>query len=364
MTTVERHALLAAVKDCASASATAPDQHKGAVTLVTGGGHLRVEGVSTEAASRHSVAVTGRGSVAVAVDGRKLSAVLSRWPSDVVELSEVGRQLQIGEGSTTARLPGRDVLDSLSFPALVEPDATIRLDAARLRQIAARVAPAVGEAARYGLNGAYVHTVDGLIRFVASEGFMLAACHADPGATLTGSVPRDTLIPPAALVGLAKIDGEGPVDLAIGRHAIWITVDGVTHWWLAVDGEFPDYAPLCAGEATSRAVYDAAQLRAAMGRCAVLATASKAGACVQFRLTDDGVDVSSRSTDGEHAERVAAEVSGVLYETGINPTRLQIALDAVGATDRVTIDGGDPLRPHRVHIDGPDFAIVMPMRID
>lgn len=277
----------------------------------------------------------------------------------LVTLESDGLQLSIKQGSANIKLNCLPIDD---FPSMAgdEYECTFQTNQSELKRLFDLTAFAMSnEETRYYLNGVYLHSADGKVRAVSTDGHRLA--QSDSG--IAENVPG--VIVPKKSVGLIRSlldDGDVTVQIS-GNKKVRIDVGHSVIVSKVIDGTFPDYTRVIPKMHPNSVTFNAADAKSAIG-LVQLVSLQKTRA-VKLDIRDDKVaffvqDVST----GEGHESVDAEIAGEFCAIGVNG---KYALDCLALADKgeVTIHYGGSGDPMLVTYDTePDFlAVMMPMRI-
>jgi DNA polymerase-3 subunit beta len=303
----------------------------------------------------------------VAVNAHELAAVVGSLRPGEIRVTVEGdlHRVTIKAGKTTTRLNGYAAAD---YPATPPLDAarSMTVAAADLRKIIDQTIQCVApEDNRYGLNGAYVENVEGLVRFVATDGNRLAWSQAPFEGTF--GAPRKSLVPRKGLAEMRKLlDGhDGPVEIAFGERAAVVRVGSATLHLRLLEADFPDYRQVIPTTFKRRVVVDRRELAEALKRVGIFAT--DGAHTMQFAFgADGGLTLSARKLDaGDAREEIGCDLTGEPITMGFNARFVQDAL-AVLAGPKVVMQLGDILSP--CIVTDPDDArvllVVMPIRLN
>ena len=323
------------------------------VLLTAADGYLSAKGtdLDVEAVAIADANITTPG--AVAVDAVRLTDIAKKMVGAEVTLTLSDDKLTVRAGRSRfalATLPAGD------FPTLTAKDdwtAEFDLD------IAAFTAPVnfaqSEEEARYFLNGTYLHTLDGNLIAVATDGHRLAknSIPAPDGVSLLPGV----IVPRKAVALLPK----GEVHVQISQSKIRLsTKDGAITSKL-VEGTFPDYA---------RVVPTGNNIMVSVGRddfikAVARATSvgdSKRASPLKVSIASGGITLSMRGDGGEANEELPIEFTGEPFEFGVNGRYVGDVLGAFTGKD-VEFAFADAGAPILVRGQGMDLAVIMPMRV-
>lgn len=226
---------------------------------------------------------------------------------------------------------------------------------------------------RYGLNGAYLHTLDhegtSVIRMVSTDGHRLAYYQR----TTSDRMEYGILLPRPLLRSIVNLSSQfGPkVDLKYSRNML--TIQGetpsmcVTLQGRLLEGEFPNYVALLPNQTAPNLSVDTAQLTQAIRRVTALGKVNKPSA----RFTGAGESLVVKMSDidtGMAQETLEASVASDL-SVAINPAYVREMLDTVASlgpieSSRVGLNCASKVEPvmFRFSHDEASVWLIMPMR--
>lgn len=300
---------------------------------------------------------------AVATHARTLHDLVRTLPDKPVHLERNGHQLVVRSGRTTARLPIGEADD---FPALpeVEMAESVEIEAAELTGLIQQTAFAVSEEeSRPILNGGLIHSPNGRLRVVATNGHRLAAVY---GPDAPESWPEDGIILHRS--GLNMIERtmrghEGPVRLAVGSSHLALATDDLTLYSRLIEGPYPNYEQVIPKDSQTIATIDRAALIGAIRRAMVVA--SEQTKRVRFAWSGEGVQLSVATSDrGTSDETVECQLDGPEITIGFNGAYLLEILGVI-ATDEVEVQMSAPERAAIITpVGDPDaLYLCMPLRL-
>lgn len=278
----------------------------------------------------------------------------------LVTLESDGVTLSIKQGSANLKLNCLPIED---FPSMANNEyaATVETSHQELKRLFDLTAFAMSsEETRYYLKGVYLHTVDGKMRAVSTDGHRLAQA--------VSGIEYDfpTIIVPSKTAGLirALLDGEGDVTIqATANQKIRIDVGHSVLTSKAIDGTFPDYTRVIPKSNANTVTFNAYDAKSAIGLVQLISQQKTRAVKLDIRDGQVGFYVQD-SAAGEGQETVDAEIAGEFASICVNG---KYALDCLALAEKgeVTIHYGGSGDPMLVTYDSePDFlAVMMPMRI-
>ncbi|WP_266035198.1 DNA polymerase III subunit beta [Brucella intermedia] len=313
------------------------------VLLAVEDGQLRLTGTDLDVEITTSLPVLDCQPGSVTVPGKMLADIAKRATSDITLALDGGR-LTVASGRSRYKL---DVLPAEDFPSFSAGkfDTTLDLD------LAALVAPCVHcistDETRYYLAGVYLHTVDGRLVAVATDGHRLMR-NTGPEGTLEYGV-----ILPRKFVGLLP---KGAVTIELSQNKVRVTSGSTVITSKLIDGTFPDYVRVIPTGNSNVLTVDRQALMKAVER--VAAVADDKSRAVKFAVDD----VLRLMLADKASDEVSIEFEGEPLEIGFNARYVN---DMLGALDEpnVRFALGDAGMPAVVKGDGEWTAVLMPLRV-
>jgi DNA polymerase-3 subunit beta len=270
-----------------------------------------------------------------------------------VMLEQVGIEtLTVSSGRSRFRLPtiGADSFPALQVGSFGEPFTT------DLAALFGNVAFAISDdSARYYLNGVYLHTINGRLRVVATDGHRLARADGDAvGPTVAGIIiPKKTvaLLPP------------GPIQVEVSDTKIRLTAGDTVIVSKLIEGTFPDYDRVTPKNNDKLATIERAGLMGAVDRVSIVAS-ERGGRALRIAATSAGVALSVTNAEGGSAtEDVPGNGPDEELVIGCNANYLADILRAVGGAT-VKFAWADPGAPMLITGDNDNWlSVLMPMRV-
>lgn len=309
----------------------------------------------------------------ILVDGKMLFNIAKLAPcaaGEEIALTTIksGNRLCVSTGESVQRLNTLNVEDFPPSP-IENGQASLTLTGADLDTLISQTYFAISqEDNKYGLNGAYLHTVRGKdgtsrLRMVSTDGSRLGCSEVPFGGTC--GLPRKSLLSRKGLGEVRRLIGKTDETWTITFSDRSTSFSSGSKRMIArnIEGEFPDYEQVLPSGWQRRAKVDRNLFEQALRRVNLFTTDHNHSAAVEFlpgRLVITGENVDS----GDVREQILAEVEGEPLKTGFNILYLN---DVLACTSGVlTLEIGDRLDPCLIRAENsPGFqAIVMPMRLD
>lgn len=281
------------------------------------------------------------------VNAKLLADIAKRAASDV-SLELDGDTLVVKSGRSRFKLQTLPVDD---FPSFAAGGFVTEFDV----DLAALVAPtqfAIStEETRFYLNGVYLHTAEGRLAAVATDGHRLSRHYGAPRDHFEG------VILPRKLVSILP---KGNVHVSLSPTKVRIQAADTVITSKLIDGTFPDYQRVIPTGNDKIVQASIAELRTAVDRVSTVAT--ERGRAVKLEIAPGQIGLSVRG-DAEATDVVEADYSGEPIEIGFNAAYLTELLgNLAGDTVRIALnDGGSPTL-----FSGEDdgvLMVLMPMRV-
>jgi len=303
----------------------------------------------------------------VAAPARRLLEIVRSLPEGDVRVRALENHwLQLTAGRSVFKLAA---LAKDSFPALPDiPKALADVPAGVLAGLIDRTAFAISnQESRYTLNGALLVLKPGSVEMVATDGHRLPLAARDVDVGALKSEER-LLVPKRAVIGLRRLANAQEADIPIriakdDSHLFFFAGDSILIT-RNISGQFPNYEAILPKSNTITVALDAAALREALRRVALLASEQTHAVCLA--LESGRLALSTLGGEaGEASESLDATYNGEPMRVGFNSAFL---LDLLGVVKNGDIEialkdaeSAAELRP----VDQGEYRyryIVMPMR--
>lgn len=235
-------------------------------------------------------------------------------------------RLDIDAGPAHFTLP---LLPSGDFPKMTADGFThdFTLPASELSRLIDKTRFAIStEETRYYLNGIYLHSKDGLLRAVATDGHRLALAEQALPAGSDGMpgviIPRKTIAELRKLIDGANAD----VSVAVSESKIRFTTGTVVLTSKLIDGTFPDYERVIPRTNTKELVLDNKVFASAVDR--VQTISAEKSRSVKLSLANSNLALSVNNPEsGQAREDLPVNYDDEALEIGFNAKYL---LDVAG----------------------------------
>ena len=287
----------------------------------------------------------------ICVDAKLLADIAKKAGKGDLSLALENGQLVATSGRSRFSL---QTLPTADFPSLGEGEysATFELDLAALL---APVAFAMStEEVRYYLNGVFLHTTDGVITAVATDGHRLSR---NKGAV----VPEFAgIIIPRKAVGLLP---KGTVTVSVSDAKIRVSAGDFVLTSKLIDGTFPDYQRVIPTGNDKKIVFGSDDMRQAAGRVSVIST--ERGRAVKLTFTDGTATLAVSNPDhGVATDEINVSYDGDKIDIGFNANYLaeMVGIFPAGDITLALADSGSPSVFTSDKAEGL-LTVLMPMRV-
>jgi len=301
---------------------------------------------------------------------------------DIVRKLPDGAQVEVNHDTESGKVTvvagrSRFALQSLpreDFPAAAAGDLpySFEISTKDLFRLVEKTRFAIStEETRYYLNGIYLHTVDGKLRAVATDGHRLARVDMPMPSGADGMpgiiVPRKTVTELLKLLDVgdksAKEEDDKIVKIAVSDTKIRFDLDGVTLTSKLIDGTFPDYGRVIPSENDKSMEVDGKLFASAVDRVSTIST--ERSRAVKLDLDDGKVTLAVNNPDsGSATEELGVDYKGDALEIGFNARYLlDITQQLDGPTAHFELsDAGSPTVVRDTD-DAEALYVLMPMRV-
>jgi len=289
---------------------------------------------------------------AITVPAKTLLEIIRKFP-DGAEVSMVlqGETLIVKAGRSRFQL-GTIAADS--FPDIATAKYGLPFDA-DLSALFAPVAFAISnEETRYYLNGIFLHTVNGRLRAVATDGHRMAR---HDGENIAPTIPA--IIVPKKTVALVP---PGVCQVEVADNKIRITSGATVLVSKLIEGTFPDYDRVTPKNNDKVLTIDRAAISGALDRVSIVAS-DRGGKGVKVSVAGDSLELTCTNADAGIATEDMPVDSDLTFEIGYNANYLAEIVRIAGGKD-VTFAWNDSGSPSLITGDNDDWlAVLMPMRV-
>jgi DNA polymerase-3 subunit beta len=290
---------------------------------------LRLAATDLEMGIRAFCPVQVKAPGSVAAPARRLLEIVRSLPEGDVRLRALENHwVQVSAGRSVFKLAA---LAKDNFPALPDvPEALAEVPAGVLAGLIDRTAFAISnQESRYTLNGALLVLKPGSVEMVATDGHRLPLAARDADVGVLKSEER-LLVPKRAVIGLRRLANAQEADSSVhiakdDSHLFFSAGDSIL---IArnISGQFPNYEAVLPKSNTITVTLDAAALREALRRVALLAPEQTHS--VSLAMEPGRLAISTLGGDaGEASESLDATYNGEPLRVNFNSAFL---LDLLG----------------------------------
>ncbi len=225
-----------------------------------------------------------------------------------VQEGEMGQKINIAANKFTfdiSTLPAGDfpIMPSADFTSSVEIDAVKFVDAIKKTQFSI-----CNDEVRYNLNGIMMHTKDGKLHCVSTDGHRLSV--AKVSATASGEL-ENVIVPKKAISELVKLLSgvTGNIALKFGQNKFSLKFETTSFTSKLIDGSFPDYTRVIPTNNEKIIEIDVDALSHAIDRVAIVNMGSDNKGMI-FAISPNSLEISSKSDYGQSSEVVDISYNG------------------------------------------------------
>lgn len=214
------------------------------------------------------------------------------------------------------------------------------------------------EETRYYLNGIYLHSSEGTLRAVATDGHRMAVVDSPIETTMEG-----VIVPRKTVAVMDKLLTDGECKISASQTKILFEIGDTVIASKVIDGTFPDYTRVVPQGLDRVLKANAKEFKAASDRVAVVADGKDRQ--VLLNITSDSLNLSVRGESVNGAqEDIDVTFDGDPITIGFNAKYIAEVLTLCSGSDvKIELSGaGNPIKVTSSD-DEKAFFIVMPMRV-
>lgn len=244
-----------------------------------------------------------------------------------VDVAQSGDRVTIKAGRSKFTL---STLPASEFPTVDDIEAVERvtLSEATLKELIDCTGFAMAhQDVRYYLNGLLFDLREGVLRCVATDGHRLALC--ETPIDLAVKARKQIIIPRKGVLELQRLldSGEGTIEIEFGKNHVRARRGDFVFTSKLIDGRFPDYEAVIPIGADKTVVMSRDELKAALGRAAILSNEKYRGVKLEVSLNKLYI-VAHNPEQEEATEEVEADTVVEGLSVGFN---VNYVMDALGA---------------------------------
>lgn len=319
---------------------------------------LRFSGTNLDLDIESTIAADVRGEGTLALPAQVLGQVVRALPGDVVDVEVDEAELAVSSDGFATRL---QLVDPSSAPTVSFPDSySAKLPARDLARAlgSVRYAAAVAEYQAI-FRGVKLEFSDGGSRVVATDGFRLAYYDLDA----VSGIDAELIVPARSVDEIVKLVGDGEIELAAEEGQLSLRREDVRLNVKLMDGTFPDYRRVIPSAFPVTITLEAAKLREAVARVAVMADKT-ANNRVDLFVKDGTLQITAEGAYGRSQEAIEVQQEGSDAEIALayNAKYLTDALAPLGADLRASFSGATSPSVMADPDDPAYLAMVVPLR--
>lgn len=309
-----------------------------------------------ELTTRVRVGLTGEAGK-ILLPARLLAEIVKSLPSDQVELVTDNGTVRVAGGRAKYEIRSLSPEDFPRVEATTETK-TITVPGNLLASALNQVATAASrDETRPVLTGVLFEGEGDELRIVATDSYRLAV----RTLAVPGIGDLRVLIPARAVLEVARLAGEGDVQVYIASSQVGFEIGDVLVQSRLIEGEFPAYRQLLPENQPARLSIEKGEFLESVKRMSVLA---RDGSHIYIELTEEGIRLTCHAQGlGEGAEEIDGAYTGDEIRAAFNPDYLEAGVGAV-ESEQVEVDLTDAQRPALIHAPGDNTFqyLLMPIR--
>jgi DNA polymerase-3 subunit beta len=338
------------------------------VLLTADADGLHVVATDLEIGMRRTVGAKVEVHGSTTLPAKLLTDVIGGLPNDKVTLTlnTDTQTVKVECARSTSNINGITAEDYPNLPEMANQKGCVTLPAPALKRAIEQVAvAAANDESRPVLTGVLVRLNGDCMTLAAADGFRLAVKKI---ALEQAHEAAEVIIPARALDNLARVLGDGDVELAWNAFTLQATTDTAVLYSRLIDGTFPDFERIIPQKHTTRSILDVKAFQRALKLATLFAQQSQN---IVKITTEPGSDEPGKLVLSANAAEVGdntGEIEGMVHGDGgqvaLNCKFLADALAAMGTTqvafEQQTAQNPGVLKP----VGEDDYVhIVMPMTI-
>jgi DNA polymerase III subunit beta len=293
---------------------------------------LTTHDLDTTHTARCFAAASGFEPGVIAVPAAKAFALIEAMPADTtITIAREGDVATVSAGRSRYRVPTLPV-DDFPNPLTVgasAPTASVALtanDAAAL--LVAPVTMVSDDTHRMHLCGVHLHRFGAqhLLAAAATDGLMMLR----RVSSIAASSWPDITIPTAAVAEIARMAKRGDVTLRSDGRLVEARAEGLSFTTKLIGEAFPDYARLIPAPGAAQAIFDVAEMLAALARLRAASSSQLAPVAGLTWGAGGALTLCLAHEDGAAIDTIAATTSGA-SRTACAVRSLTTAIEATGA---------------------------------
>ena len=268
---------------------------------------------------------------AVTVPARLMTEFISNLPKAAVELDSEHARLSIHSGNFSSTINGVEAEEFPEIPTISDPvSVTIATDIFK-RAVSQTVIAASSDSTRPILTGIYVHSHEGNLYFVGTDGYRLGERRLGPvDAEISAVVPATTMSEVMRVIP----DGLKEVEMQFDESQVHFKLGDIEVTSRLIDGAFPDYRKLIPDQTEIMADIEKAELNRIVKIASLFARESGGSITLKADEPRKKLVINSVASQlGENTSEADAKVTG----EGQVTLNSRYVLEALGTIDADSI---------------------------
>lgn len=267
------------------------------------------------------------------VPARMIKDIINKIPSDIINIElDPKDNLLITSGLLKFKILSYNAND-FQDSSMEDIESELTMETKVLDKIINQVKFAISnDNSRPALMGALFEFEKDKLTIVSVDGFRMAI----KKEKIESDISRNVIIPETALNELKKIisssESTEETKITISKNKICFTLGSTKMISNLIAGEFINYQKILPASNSSSLKIDSKIFKGAIERSKPLQTDVKSKT-VRLSLTDDFVEFSSESENGEYKETIAIKLEGEDLVIGFNPQFLTEGIDSISAEE-------------------------------
>ncbi len=299
----------------------------------------------------------------VVVSAKLFSEIIRRLPNAIIQISEENGKMEIsclGSQFSIVSMPADEFpsIGMVNRLSKIEIKKDVLKDLIRKTTFAASIDEKKGI-----LVGCLLQFKDGLLEMAALDGFRLAVA----SSPVDTQEEKSVVIPARILAEIQKIlmenSEEETVSLVLDDKKAEIITKDTRIVARLLEGEFIKYRDILPTSCKTRCVVGREEMISGIERASLLAKEGKNN-LIRMAVAPSGIEITSRSEEGNSKETINAEVEGDGLTIGFNSKYVSDVLKAVG-DDEIVMEMNTPVSPCLMKpVEGDSYVyLVLPVRI-
>lgn len=301
------------------------------ILLRTDNNRLVVAATNLEVAIVQNIGAKVTTNGAVTVPARLTSEFISNLPKANVELETDGARLHIKSGNFSSTINGVEAEEFPEIPTINDPvSVTLPTDVFK-RAVAQTVISASGDNTRPILTGIYIHSFEGKLYFVGTDGYRLS--ERELGET---SADINAVVPATTMSEVLRVIPEGldSIEMQFDDSQVHFKLGDIEVTSRLIDGAFPDYRKLIPETTEITVDIEKSELNRIVKIASLFARES--GGSITLRADEAGKKLVINSVASQLGENTSEADAGINGEGQVT-LNSRYVLEALGTIDADSI---------------------------